>query len=132
MLEMSAAAIRVGNSGNTHPAANYCTEQGETSSANSCGVVTAKKKSSLVEEFDTKILDKCLLQEQKNNISLNGNHFGSGREKHFTKKKVSNVSDKLASSCSVNACTSNCSATCFSKDDSVKLSTAENIKTWYI
>ncbi|XP_062871656.1 zinc finger protein 704 [Trichomycterus rosablanca] len=95
LLEKSVAAVRVGSAGNSHAAANYCTELTEALSTNSYGVITAKKKAALtVDGFDTEMLDKGLLQEQSNKISFNGNHFGSGREKHYTKKKIACASDE--------------------------------------
>lgn len=87
LLDKTLAGVRGTGAGNIVYGGNYCTKTNEHISAKTGGVLTRKKSPATVNGFDTQIVDTCSLQEPSKETCPNGNH----REKHNTKKKVSDL-----------------------------------------
>lgn len=88
LLDKNPASVRGTGAGTILYGGNYCTKHNEQFSLKT-GVITKKK--STVNGFDTQTVDTRCLREPSKELSPNGKQLASGREKHYTKKKVSEI-----------------------------------------
>lgn len=91
LLDKNPTGGRGTGAGNTVHGGNFCTKQNEHFLAKTGGVITRKKAPVMVNGFDTQKVDTCSPQEPSKATGPNENQLSSGREKHNTKKKVSNM-----------------------------------------
>lgn len=88
LLDKSPAGVR--GTGAAAYGENYCTKHREHFSPKAGGVLTRKKSPVTINGFDPQTVDTCSLQEPSKEPAPTGNQLVSVREKHYTKKKVSN------------------------------------------